>query len=199
MTDSSPKQNDETVKLQEHIVSPADSTERLQAIQHLVAGHTGEAVPDFVDNVLRAIPIQAGGLFPITDVWYIEPGLDTLERLRLHIAQFAREIAGEAQLADSIEAVDTGIGFICTAAPQASLPNFGHAIAALLYALSHDDDVSGDFQLIHELGPLLRGRFDQASGEAPRLSDDGLVKLFRLLRLARRLLELESGSDESGH
>jgi ParB family protein of integrating conjugative element (PFGI_1 class) len=200
MTDSPPKQNDEIVKLQEHIVSPAISTERLQAIQHLVAGHTGEAVPDFADNVLHAIPVQVGGLFPITDVWYIEPGLDTPERLRTHIAQFAREIAGEAQLADSIEAVDGGIGFVCTVPSQnASLSDFGHAIAALLYALSHDDDVPGDSQLSHELGPLLRGRFNQDSGEGPRLSDDGLVKFFRLLRLARRLLELESGSDEPGH
>jgi len=31
------------------------------------------------------------------------------------------------------------------------------------------------------------------SVQASRLSDNGLVKLFRLLRLARRLLELESG------
>jgi hypothetical protein len=35
----------------------------------------------------------------------------------------------------------------------------------------------------------------------PRLSDAGLVKLFRLLRLARRLLDLETGAASSnpGH
>src|SRR3546814_16565744 len=54
--------------------------------------------PDFSANVLQSIPVQAGGLYPISDIWYIDPGLDTPDRLRIHIAQFAREIAGEAEL-----------------------------------------------------------------------------------------------------
>jgi hypothetical protein len=38
------------------------------------------------------------------------------------------------------------------------------------------------------------------SGDSPPvLSDTGLVKLFRLLRLARRLLDLEAGANDSGH
>ncbi|MDR0441216.1 MAG: ParB family protein, partial [Candidatus Accumulibacter sp.] len=81
---------------QEHVVSPAAGTERLQAIQQLVAEHAGGASPDF------ALPIQADGLYPITDVWRIEPSLDTPEALRTHIAQFAREIAGEVGLAECI-------------------------------------------------------------------------------------------------
>ena len=40
-----------------------------------------------------------------------------------------------------------------------------------------------------DLGPLLHGH----GGLVTRLSDAGLVKLFRLLRLARRLLDLEAG------
>src|SRR5690606_40289876 len=82
-------------RLRAHIVSPASTTERLQSIQRLVADQTGDALPDFESNVLRAIPVQAGALYPISDVWYIEPGLDAPDRLRVHIAQFAREIAGE--------------------------------------------------------------------------------------------------------
>jgi hypothetical protein len=38
------------------------------------------------------------------------------------------------------------------------------------------------------LAPLLHG-----TAASTRLSDAGLVKLFRLLRLARRLLDLEAG------
>jgi len=30
--------------------------------------------------------VQAGGLYPISDVWYIDPGLDEPQRLRTHIA-----------------------------------------------------------------------------------------------------------------
>jgi len=106
-------------RLQENIVSPVGNTERLQSIQQLVADQTGELVPRFSDNVLQAIPVQAGGLFPITDIWHIEANLDVPDRLRIHIAQFAREIAAEAGLAELIESIDVGIGFTCIA-PQVS-------------------------------------------------------------------------------
>src|SRR5690606_36824132 len=59
-------------RLRAHIVSPASTTERLQSIQRLVADQTGDALPDFESNVLRAIPVQAGALFPISHVSYIE-------------------------------------------------------------------------------------------------------------------------------
>lgn len=190
-------------RLQGHIVSPAASTDRLQAIQQLVAEHTGEALPDFADNVLRAIPVQAGGLFPITDVWYIEPGLDSPDRLRIHIGQFAREIADEAELADCIAPSDAGIGFRCSAALPAThtAPAFGRAVLALLHALSEDETDSvpahragHDPSGLNTLGVLLQGARPGHPITIPRLSDNGLVKLFRLLRLARRLLELEAGT-----
>ena len=47
-------------------------------------------------------------------------------------------------------------------------------------------------RLADDLAPLLYG-----GGAYPRLSDAGLVKLFRLLRLARRLLDLETGAASS--
>jgi hypothetical protein len=152
----------------ERVVPPVASTERLQAIQQRVAEHVGNARPDF------ALPIQADGLCPITDVWRIEPGLDTPECLRLHIAQFAREIAGEAGLAGCIEPVDDGIGFVCAfPSPDGALSDFGHAVLSLLCLLS--------------------------GGSPPALSDAGLIKLFRLLRLSRRLLDIEADADASGH
>jgi hypothetical protein len=190
--------------LQAHIVSPADSTERLQAIQQLVAEHSGEPLPAFADNVLQAIPVQAGGLFPISDVWYIEPGLDSPDRLRIHIAQFAHEIAEEAELADCIEAVKAGIGFTCLTTRQGTQPFlFGHTVLALLRALSSHYVAEPsrldqrDIRLDDSLGALLLGT---DRGDAlPRLSDNGLVKLFRLVRLARRLWDLEANPDETDH
>jgi hypothetical protein len=103
--------------LLEHIVSPAPTTERLQSIQRMVADQLGDALPpDFSASVLQSIPVQAGGLYPISDVWYIDAGLDTPDRLRIHIAQFAREIA-EAALDECIEDRSDGIGFACRARP----------------------------------------------------------------------------------
>ena len=182
-------------RLQGHIVTPAPTTERLQSIQRMVADQLGDKLPDFEADALRAIPVQAGGLYPISDVWYIEPGVDVPDRLRVHIAQFAREIAGEAAVGDHIEASDGGIGFVCVtpAVGQAkALPAFARAMLTLLHALSTAPAPATGLdsaRLADDLGPLLHGH----RGLVTRLSDAGLVKLFRLLRLARRLLDLEAG------
>ena len=147
-----------------HVASPAASTERLQAIRQMVAEQDGDARADF------ALPLQADGLYPITDVWHIEPSLDTPECLRTHIAQFAQEIAGEVGLSECITPVDEGIGFVCAFPPDA-LSDSNRAMLGCLSLLSDSP---------------------------PALSDVGLVKLFRLLRLSRRLLDIEAGTDEAG-
>lgn len=185
--------------LQGHIVSPAGTTERLQSIQRLVADHVGETLPDFERNVLQSIPVQAGSLYPITDVWYIEPALDEPERLRTHIAQFAREIAGEVHLQDAIEACPDGIGFRSKHLDDAP-DRPAQAMLALLHALSAPSLAAGhpaaniDLSILAKsLGTLLHGMAVQ--DDMPnRLSDNALVKLFRLLRLARRLRDIEAGS-----
>ena len=190
-------------RLQGHIVSPAPTTERLQSIQRLVADQLGDKLPDFEANALRAIPVQVGGLYPISDVWYIEPGLDVPDRLRVHIAQFACEIAEEAAVGGHIEPIERGIGFVCTAPPVAqakALTAFARAVLTLLDALSDAPAPATGFdrtRLADDLAPLLHS----SGGASMRLSDAGLVKLFRLLRLARRLLDLESGaaSANPGH
>lgn len=192
-----PPQDDARARLQDHIVSPAATTERLQAIQQLVADQTGEQLPVFADTVLQAIPVQVGGLFPITDIWFIEPGLDSPDRLRIHIAQFAQEIAEEAELIDRIEPLDAGIGFTCAAPEQAKTSSaFGRMVLTLLHGLSlhYDVEPQGDVNL----GALLLGSDLHDAGVPLRLSDNGLVKFFRLVRLARRLLDLETNPDDAG-
>jgi len=183
--------------LQGHIVSPAPTTERLQSIQRMVADQLGDALPpDFSANVLQSIPVQAGGLYPISDVWYIDPGLDTPDRLRIHIAQFAREIAAEANLDGCIDDRPDGIGFACRG--QAPSPA-GRAVLALLACLAGQNLAElglDNGQLALDLPALLHGQGQ--SHDATRLSDTAVVKLFRLLRLARRLLDLEAGAAASG-
>lgn len=189
-------------RLQGHIVSPIATTDRLQAIQRRIAEATGESVQDFQSNVVRAIPVQAGGLHPISDVWYIEPALDAPDRLRTHIAQLAREIAQEADLADRIESVHDGIGFLCSVASSGPkepvLSPLQRGVLALLHALStpyvpsHRSKVD-DVRLADHVAPVLQGALPsrRTPQNSARLGDAGLVKLFRLIRLARRLLELE--------
>ena len=203
-----PPDNEKNKRLDDHIVTPAPTTDRLQTIQRLVADHMGDTLQDFGVNVLKAIPVQAGGLYPISDVWYIEPGLDTPDSLRVHIAQFAREIADEADQADRVESVADGIGFTCNtngySTDSHTMPLIGRAVLTLLHALSTGyqpvpevTDTLDNPRLMDTLGPLLQGRKHGINVQVPRLSDNSLVKLFRLLRLARRLLELES-NDATG-
>jgi len=180
--------------LQDHIVSPAQTTERLQSIQKLIAEQLGEESPlDFARNVLQSIPVQAGGLYPISDVWYIDPGLDEPQRLRTHIAQFAREIAAEVSLSDCIEDRDDGIGFACHFHAQ-NLPASAQATLALLSVFAAQMSAGAD-ELHSTLPILLHGQGDVSK----RLSDTALVKLFRLIRLARRLFDLEASvTDNEG-
>ncbi|CRN76812.1 MULTISPECIES: ParB family protein [Pseudomonas] len=198
-TDGSPAGSPATAPgdlLQGHIVSPAPTTERLQSIQRMIADELGDATPDFSANVLQSIPVQAGGLYPISDVWHIDAGLDTPDRLRIHIAQFAREIAGEAGLDQCIEERADGVGFACHASAQPPSRQ-GRAVLALLASLAGQSFTDADLdvgQIAAELPALLHGQGDAAR----RLSDTALVKLFRLLRLARRLLDLESGAAGPG-
>ena len=183
-------------RLQGHIVSPAPTTERLQSIQRMVADELGDALPDFSANVLQSIPVQAGGLYPISDVWHIDASLDTPERLRIHVAQFAREIAGEARLDECIDDRPDGIGFACRAHAQ-DLEPLGRAVLALLACMAGQQpaDVGLDNrQFVIDLSALLHGQGDATR----RLSDTALVKLFRLLRLARRLLDLDAGAADPG-
>lgn len=187
--------------LRDHIVSPAQTTERLQSIQRMVADQLGDTLPpDFSSSVLQSIPVQVGGLYPISDVWYIDAGLDTPDRLRVHIAQFAREIAGEADVDDFIQDRTEGIGFACQVSRQTLSPH-GRAVLTLLTSLAGqpvDGIGQGGEERAGELAALLHGQGLTHMGEARRLSDAALVKLFRLLRLARRLLDLEAGASASG-
>ncbi|EPP5100979.1 ParB family protein [Enterobacter hormaechei] len=193
--------------LQEHIISPAPTTDRLQSIQRLIADHTGEAHNDFESNVLQAIPVQVGGLYPISDVWHIDPGLDEPNRLRTHIAQFALEIASEAGVGDHIVPSDDGIGFSCAtdiermgsagarALPGATLTLL-HVLSAPYLSASASPARIDTSRLAGDLAVLLgmAQRATSSRGQSHVLTDNGLVKLFRLVRLSRRLLEIEAGT-----
>lgn len=190
-------------RVQAHIVSPAATTERLQAIQRTIAEATGEPVEDFNANVVRAIPVQAGGLHPISDVWYIEPASEAPERLRILIGQLAREIAQEAEIAEAIDCIDRGAGFICRAVAArsgAEQPSpFSRGLLSLLSGLSacqlkgFRSPIDG-VRLGDDIGPLFEGVMipGRTSQRSKRLSDEGFIKLVRLIRLVRRLVDLES-------
>jgi ParB family protein of integrating conjugative element (PFGI_1 class) len=161
----------------------ASDCERLQSIQALVARHTGDE-PSLTPDVL---PFSQGSLFPISDIWNIDPALDEPQRLRIHISQFAREICQDVAQADVITEVDEGIGFRCCLETVPEHPS-PLTLIALLETLTTNSSASS---IPMEIGPLLLGT-TQPNAQAYRLSDANLIKLFRLIRLARRLIDLKS-------
>ncbi|MDR6575935.1 ParB family protein [Pseudomonas extremaustralis] len=137
----------------------------------------------------------------IDDIWIIAPTLDTPEELRLAIAGLAREMATYAGHPESIIDQQHGLGFalnierVDLAAPRAT------GVHLLLLALLRaQDDVNWEDrqQLPSALfGQLLLGVYQLPFTDRPamdvgleRLPDSLLIKLYRLIRLARRLIDL---------
>lgn len=189
-----------------HIVSPVST--RIQQTRQRLAALEGEHLPVFEETTLQAIPVQVGGLHPITDLWYIERSIDTPEILRQHIADLAEEIALHVGAPGEIVRIQGGVGYTYREPNEdPEITDSALHLMTLLQALSgqvqvvlnsHDQqtcrDALGEFQFSAGLAQLLLGQpttGDQPSSQAGRLNDEALVKLFRIIRLARRLVDLE--------
>lgn len=189
-----------------HIVSPVST--KIQQTRQRLAGLEGEHLPVFDETALQAIPVQVGGLHPITDLWYIERSIDTPEILRQHIADLAEEIALHVGAPGEIVRIQGGVGYTYREPNEdREITDSALHLMTLLQALSgqvqvvlntHDQqtcrDALGEFQFSAGFAQLLLGQpttSDQPSSQAGRLNDEALVKLFRIIRLARRLVDLE--------
>ena len=157
--------------------------QRLQAIRELVADSLGEE--NATDLGVHRLSVDVDGLYPISDVWAIDPSIDAPEHLRAHLRQLAREITAEAGCSECLEETENGLGFRCATTPDATTARGVGALLSLLRALYSEDESPG--QSTNHLRPLLVGCSPTASGK--RLSDTALLKLFRLIRLARRLVD----------
>lgn len=189
-----------------HIVSPVST--KIQQTRQRLAALEGEHLPVFEETALHAIPVQVGGLHPITDLWYIERSIDTSEILRQHIADLAEEIALHVGAPGEIVRIQGGVGYTYREPNEdPEITDSALHLMTLLQALSgqvqvvlnsHDQqtcrDALGEFQFSAGLAQLLLGQpttGNQPSSQAGRLNDEALVKLFRIIRLARRLVDLE--------
>ncbi|EKT4483409.1 ParB family protein [Pseudomonas putida] len=138
-------------------------------------------------------------------IWPIPQDLEDLVQLRQACAQLASELAGYAKAPQMVCATEEGLGFSLT--PNTAAPSTPHrtGIQLLLGALLRvQDDVVWEQrqQLPAALfGQLLLGVYDLPLIERPalavgieRLPDPQLAKLFSLIRLSRRLIELTLSS-----
>jgi hypothetical protein len=185
--------DDQQALIQAHIITPiAGLTPRIQAMKRQLAQATGEPIPDFETTCLHAIPVQVGGLHPVSDLWYIEREIDEPTLLRQEIYGLASDVANEVEAHDLITPSDWGIGFTLTSNAQISpLTPLAAATIRLLDSLSGGFDIQADQAApVTDLGQLMLGcprHESQPASAAARLSDQALVKIFRVMRLARRL------------
>lgn len=206
-------EEERAARLNGHIVTPDGIGQKVRDVQRRIAAEHGETLPDFNSDALRAIPVQAGGLHAISDVWYIERNTDTPDELRKVLRTLVFEIA---QLCDVpgelLKPTDFALGFTLST-PQSELTARGTTSWQFLqsltgmysYVVSRDPATAEELKasiaeenatFALNLGQLLLGDplFDSkpASTEG-RMIDAAVVKLFRVIRLARRLIELEAG------
>jgi len=137
----------------------------------------------------------------LDDIWTIAPTLDTPEQLRLAIAGLAREMASYAGHPESIIDQKLGLGFTLNIEPlDLAAPRATGVHLLLMALLRAQDDVNWEDrkQLPSALfGQLLLGVYQLPLPDRPvmdvgleRLPDSLLIKLYRLIRLARRLIDL---------
>jgi len=192
--------DDQQALIQAHIISPITGlTPRIQAMKRQLAQATGEPIPDFETTCLHAIPVQVGGLHPVSDLWYIEREIDEPTLLRQEIYGLASDVADEVQAPDLLTPSNWGIGFTLTANAQISpLTPLATATIRLLDSLSGGLDAQPHQAApVTDLSQLMLGcprHQAQPACATDRLSDQALVKIFRVMRLARRLIELEAST-----
>ncbi|MCS3514464.1 ParB family protein [Pseudomonas grimontii] len=160
-----------------------------------------QKIREQIDRDTATEPTPNVATCTIDDIWIIAPTLDTPQQLRLAIAGLAREMAAYAGHPESIIDQKYGLGFALNieqldlAAPRAT------GVHLLLLALLRaQDDVNWEDrkQLPSALfGQLLLGVYELPLTDRPavdvgleRLPDGLLIKLYRLIRLARRLIDL---------
>ncbi|NCE85783.1 ParB family protein [Pseudomonas sp. Q1] len=154
-----------------------------------------------IDRATASEPTKTVATCPIDDIWIIAPTLDTPEQLRLAIAGLARELTAYAGRPESIIDQQQGLGFaLDMERADLATPRSTGVHLLLLALLRAQDDVNWEDrkQLPSALfGQLLLGVYQLPLADRPamdvgleRLPDSLLIKLYRLIRLARRLIDL---------
>ena len=172
-----------------NVVSVVIPPSRIQQIREQIDRETAIEVAFPVENCT------------IDDIWIITPTLDTPEQLRLAIAELAREMAAYAGDPESVIDQTLGLGFALDMERLDLSTARATSIHLLLLALLRaQDDVNWEDrkQLPSALfGQLLLGIYQLPLQDRPvmdvgleRLPDCLLIKLYRLIRLARRLIDL---------
>lgn len=175
---------------------------RVQYIRELIDRETmSEPLSDAGSHIVSSTCSLTDGFHSMGDIWFIEQALDTPEQLRLAIVNLARNLANYAGQAASVIEQQDGLGYALRLEPLEHVSVQATGIHLLLTALlrAHDGIDWEDRQHLPSalFGQLLIGAYEIPLNDHPamnvdleRLPDEQLIILFRLVRLARRLVDL---------
>ncbi|MGF0338237.1 ParB family protein [Ectopseudomonas toyotomiensis] len=128
-----------------------------------------------------SIPVSTGGLTAVSDIWAIYPQQDSIQTLRNLADLIALEVANWAGVLDHMRSTqDQGLGFTLKR-PE----TFKSAVAETTWQLLASLSANSPADDIQPIAPD-----DLAELLIQHLPDDLVIKVFRLIRLARRAKEL---------
>ena len=159
-----------------------------------------ESVSDGEEHTVAPTPVQVDGFHTVGDLWLIEPAHDAPEQLRSAIFNLAQNLASYAGQTDSVIEQNDGLGYAQRMEPFEQCSPRATGIQLLLSALlrAHDEVHWEDRQQLPAalFGQLLVGVYQISLNDRPalnvgleRLPDEQFIQLFRLIRLARRLID----------
>lgn len=198
----SDKDIDPEAFLEAHIVTPSQESDTLLRTRQQVAILNGDQLPDFKESVLTSIPVIAGGpSSSVTDIWYIESRINDLLSLRHNIWLLVKDICTTTGV-KGFGPTKEGLGFGIFGKLETDGTALSQGVQLMLLSILRTTDNFADKAPIPLSSALfsqiLIGSYDITVGlNGPanvglaRLEDAELVKLFRIIRLARVLVDLE--------
>lgn len=194
--------------IQAHIVSPTYETPAVRQCRQIAAQANGERLREFDEAVLESIPVMAGGPnSSVSDVWYIEKRIRDIDSLRYEIWLLVDDIC-RATGVTGFKQTHEGLGFgIANSAIGTSEKQEAISIRLLLTAMlrATGDPKDAPFSIPDALfSQIMVGGCEIQIGHGEptdvglaRLADPEFVKIFRIMRLARYLVDLLT-TDEQG-
>lgn len=198
----SDKDIDPEAFIEGHIVTPSQESDTILRTRQQVAMHNGDQLPDFKESVLNSIPVTAGGpSSSVSDVWYIETRIKDPLSLRHNIWLLVKDICSTTGVT-GFGATKEGLGFGIFGKLGTDGTPISQGVQLMLLSILRTTDSFSEKAPIPLSSALfsqiLIGGYDITVGlNGPadvglaRLEDAELVKLFRIIRLARVLVDLE--------
>ncbi len=175
-------------------------TESFRRTREWLSRQQGEEPVNFEDNALRAVPLRsAEPIYPVMDIWAIEPAFRDADRMRTEIGYFAVALARWAGINQAGE-------------HQAVFPQRNQGLGYSLEPLSDEQAQSRRAQRVWQLLAGLNGEVNPAyptdvtlmgellgtASDNDIMPDEILVRFYRMVRLMRALrAQLSEGGDDS--